>query len=366
MIGRFACLVFCILPGSAVLTWNATAQTGAQVLLVGNRDSAESRQIVEYYRSRRSIPAANVCWLSTTTDEEVSWNVYQSRIEGPVGDCLKNASLQEKVLYIVLTLGTPLKIDGTKGQMATRSSVDSELALLYSKLKGAKFDRAGPLRNPFFSARDAPFRHPQFPIYLVTRLAGYDVDDVKRMIDHALTARNTGVFVIDAPSAGGSDGNGWLRAASLLLPPSRVKLDLTPRVLYGEKNVIGYASWGSNDPNRKQRWLHYEWLPGAIATDFVSTNARTFKRPPGDWNISSGKSFGDSEQSLSADSIHEGASGASGNVYEPYLTACARPEYLLPAYYDGRNLAESFYMALPYLSWMGIVLGDPLCSLGKP
>ena len=58
-------------------------------------------------------------------------------------------------------------------------------------------------------------------------------------------------------------------------------------MLYGEKNVIGYASWGSNDPNRKQRWLHYEWLPGAIATDFVSTNARTFKRPPGDWNISS-------------------------------------------------------------------------------
>ncbi len=79
-----------------------------------------------------------MCWLSTTTDEEISWNVYQSRIEGPVGDCLKKASLQEKVLYIVLTLGTPLKIDGTKGQMATRSSVDSELALLYSKLKGAK------------------------------------------------------------------------------------------------------------------------------------------------------------------------------------------------------------------------------------
>lgn len=366
MIRRFACLIFCILPGLAVLTRTAAGQTGAQVLLVGNHESPESRQIVEYYQSRRSIPAANVCWLSLTTDEEISWNVYQSRIEGPVGDCLKKASLQEKVLYIVLTLGTPFKIDGTKGQMATRSSVDSELALLYSKLKGARFERAGPLRNPFFSVRDAPFRHPQFPMYLVTRLAGYDVDDVKRMIDHALAARNTGAFVIDAPSAAGGDGNGWLRAASLLLPPSRVKLDLTPRVLYGEKNVIGYASWGSNDPNRKQRWLHYEWLPGAIATDFVSTNARTFKRPPADWNIGSGKSFGDSEQSLSADSIHEGASGASGNVYEPYLTACARPEYLLPAYFDGRNLAESFYMALPYLSWMGVVLGDPLCSLGKP
>jgi uncharacterized protein (TIGR03790 family) len=343
-----------------------SAQTGAQILLVGNSRSPESRQIVDYYRPRRAVPPANVCWLSTTTDEEIEWNVYQNTIENPVGDCLKKAGLQEKVLYIVLTLGTPLKIDGTNGLNATRASVDSELTLLYGKLKGAKYERAGPLRNPLFGVRDAPFRHPQFPLYLVTRLAGYDVADVKGMIDHALAARNTGVFVIDAPSDAGGEGNGWLRTASILLPPSRVKLDLTPRVLYGEKDVIGYASWGSNDVNRKQRWLHYQWLPGAIATTLVSTNARTFKRPPDDWNISSGKDFGGSQQTLSADFIHEGASGASGNVYEPYLRACPHAEYVLPAYFDGRNLAESFYMGMPYLSWMGVILGDPLCSLGKP
>jgi uncharacterized protein (TIGR03790 family) len=69
---------------------------------------------------------------------------------------------------------------------------------------------------------------------------------------------------------------------------------------------------------------------------------------------------------LSADAIHEGATGASGNVYEPFLAACVRPDYLLPAYYRGRNLAESYYLAMPFLSWQGIVLGDPLCSLGKP
>ncbi len=137
-------------------------------------------------------------------------------------------------------------------------------------------------------------------------------------------------------------------------------------MLYGEKNVIGYASWGSNDAKRKQRWLGFTWLPGAIATEFVSTNARTLKRPPDDWNISSGRDYAGSQQSLSADLIHEGATGVSGNVYEPYLQACARPEYVLPAYFDGRTLAESFYMGLPYLSWMGVVLGDPLCSLGRP
>jgi uncharacterized protein (TIGR03790 family) len=139
-------------------------------------------------------------------------------------------------------------------------------------------------------------------------------------------------------------------------------------VLYDRKNVIGYASWGSNDPNRKKRWLNFQWLPGAIATEFVSTDARTLKRPPDDWVFGPDKQnwFGGYNQNLSTDYLHEGATGASGNVYEPYLTGCARPDYLLPAYFQGRNLAESYYLSLPFLSWQGIVLGDPLCSLGKP
>jgi hypothetical protein len=46
--------------------------------------------------------------------------------------------------------------------------------------------------------------------------------------------------------------------------------------------------------------------------------------------------------------------------------ATPHPEILLPAYYSGRNLAESFYLAIPFLSWQNIVVGDPLCTLGPP
>ena len=88
------------------------AQTGENVLLVVNRKSALSRQIADYYRPLRSVPAANVCYLDTTTDEEIDWKTYQDQIERPIGDCLTKAGLQEKVLYIVLTAGVPLKIAG--------------------------------------------------------------------------------------------------------------------------------------------------------------------------------------------------------------------------------------------------------------
>ena len=39
-------------------------------------------------------------------------------------------------------------------------------------------------------------------------------------------------------------------------------------------------------------------------------------------------------------------------AYEPYLAYCPRPDYVLPAYYSGRTLAESFYLGIPGLSWM--------------
>ena len=347
-------------------------QTGANVLLVVNGNSAISRQIGDYYRPRRSVPVSNVCTLGTTDDEEIDWKTYISQIETPVAGCLKKAGLTESVLYIVLTMGVPLKISGIgiSFYMRETASVDSELTLLYAKLKGQTFQRAGPINNPFYMKRDALFRHPQFPLYLVTRLAAYDVADVKAMIDRSLAAHNRGKFVIDLSENSDGDGNNWLRNAGILLPADRVIVDESTRALYNQKNVIGYASWGSNDSHRTQRWLHNEWLPGAIATEFVSTGARTLKRPPDVWNYTSWKDtahfWAGTPQGLTADFLHEGATGAAGNAYEPYLTGCARPDYVLPAYFQGRNLAESFYLGLPFVSWQGIVFGDPLCSLGKP
>lgn len=348
------------------------AQTGENVLLVVNRKDALSQQIADYYRPRRSVPAKNVCYLETTTAEEIDWPTYQGQIEKPIGTCLTKAGLQEKVLYIVTTAGIPLKISGSGGTLseAEHGSVDSELTLLYGKLKGLRYERKGGLESPFFRKRDAPFRHPLFPMYLVTRLAAYDWNDVKAMIDRSLAARNRGIFVLDLRSADDETGNDWLRDANILLPTPRVVMDETTKVLYDQKEVIGYASWGSNDSNRKRRWLGFQWLPGAIATEYVSTNMRTLKQPPDNWTYTAWSDhehlWADTPQGMSADLIHEGATGASGNVYEPYLPACPRPDYVLPAYFEGRNLAESFYLGVEFLSWQTVILGDPLTTLGKP
>ncbi len=349
------------------------SQTAENVVLVVNQASPVSRRIAEYYIHRRGIPLANVCRLNVTKDEQISWQVYEQQIEQTVGAFLQQAGLRDKALYLVTTSGVPLRVAGNGDGPGTETcAVDSELALLYSKMQGKKYPRGGLVPNPFFQKRDQAFRHPDVPIYLVTRLAGYDFEDVKGIIDRALVARNRGKFVLDLAGDKSNDGNKWLRTAATLLPADRVVLDESDTVLYNETDVIGYAAWGSNDKNRHQRHLGFQWLPGAVATEYVSTNGRTFLRPPDDWTISTWKStdnprwFAGSPQSLTADYIHDGATGCSGHVEEPYLAATPRPDYLLPAYFSGRNLAESYYMSIQGLSWQNIVVGDPLCKLGKP
>jgi uncharacterized protein (TIGR03790 family) len=190
------------------------------------------------------------------------------------------------------------------------------------------------------------------------------------MIDRSLAAHNRGQFVLDLNSPKNETGNDWLRNAVLLLPANRLVVDSTVNVLYSQTDVIGYAGWGSNDDHRKQRRLHFQWLPGAIAMEYVSTSARTLKQPPDEWTYTTWEDrphfYAGSPQGLVADLIRDGASGAFGNTYEPYLAACARPDYALPAYFEGRNLAESFYLSLIFVSWQGVILGDPLMSLGRP
>src|ERR1035437_9130184 len=363
-------LILRTLPLMLLASSLAWAQDAHTVLLVVNDNSSLSKNIGDYSAGRRAVPQTNICHIRTTEDEEISRDIFNRQIAAPIAGFLRSGGLVDRVLYIVTTMGVPLKIKGTGNMDGDAAAVDSELTLLYLDMKrGTPHAIRGSIPNPFFGKKEPVFTHPQFPIYLVTRLAAYDFDGVKAIIDRSLEAANKGKFVIDERDSFESSADEWLQSAAVYLPKDRVVLDTSTKVLYGLSDVIGYAGWGSNDKNRHQRFLGFHWLPGAIVTEFVSTNGRTFKKPPDSWNLGTNWTppaglFANSPQTMTADYLLEGATGASGHTDEPYLIQTPRPELLLPAYYKGRNLAESYYLSIRSLSWQNIVVGDPLCSLG--
>jgi uncharacterized protein (TIGR03790 family) len=354
----------------------AAAETGENVLLVINRASAVSRQIGEYYQRRRNIPSRNVCEIRAPEAETISRETYKSAVERGVWDCLLPIPIAErgKIHILATTKGVPLRIAGIEsGHQTDAASVDSELAMLPQHMNHESFPIEGPIGNPFYGKYMTQFDISKYRIYLVTRLTGFTFEDVRGMIDRCFEAKNRGLFIFDLSRGNSGSGDAWMQAAARGLPQNRVKVEDTREVHKGAKGVIGYASWGTNDEARQAgrvRDLGFEWLPGAIATEFVSTNARTFEEPPPDWRPGPWSKredfFAGSPQALTGDLIRQGASGVSGHVYEPFLEGTPRPAYLFSAYYEGRTLAESFYLAIPFLSWMNVVAGDPLCSIGPP
>lgn len=354
----------------------ARAQTADHVLLVVNKSSQDSVKIGEHYTRVRRIPADQVLQIEAPVVETVPRATFQRHIEIPISNWIAKRAAHDRILYIVLTKGVPLRIEGTIGRNGTMSSVDSELTLLYRKLVGATLAPGGQVPNPYYlgaepATKAKRFNHRDHDIYLVTRLDGFTATDVIAMIDRGAAAAPSGQVVLDQKAElPASAAENRMKDAAVALSnqgfAEQTVLESTTRAFSGTQPIIGYYSWGSNDPALQKRRLALNFAPGAIAAMFLSSDARTFVEPPAEWLAGDSRDprhlYAGSSQSLTGDLIRNGVSGAVGYVVEPYSDGAVRPDMLFPAYLAGFNLAEAFYLSTPYLSWQSVIVGDPLCS----
>lgn len=355
----------------ALVSAPAWGQSAANVLLVVNDASPDSVEIGNYYAAARQIPAGQIVRISLPVTDSLPRAAFEVNIEAPISAFLAKHLLHDQILYVVLTKGIPLRVEGTEGLNGTVASVDSELTLLYRRMTGAPVSVIGRVDNPLYLG-DKPikgtkrFSHIDADLYLVTRLDGFSVADVKALIDRGLKPVKDGQIVLDQRATLlDRGGDAWLQEASDRLTNdqhgARVQFESTRTVANVSGPVIGYFSWGSNDPSNQRRAMGLSFVNGAIGGMFVSTDGRTFREPNANWKPAiAGSSTGG--QSLIGDLIREGITGVVGHVAEPYLDSIVRPQVLFPVYLAGFNLAESFYFAMPFLSWQDIVIGDPLCA----
>ncbi|PYK35502.1 MAG: hypothetical protein DME54_04585, partial [Verrucomicrobia bacterium] len=89
----------------------------------------------------------------------------------------------------------------------------------------------------------------------------------------------------------------------------------------------------------------FHLVPGAIAVHIYSFSASTLR---------------DSNTNWVASLVSKGAAASLGNVYEPYLQLTSRLDTFNDRLLHGFTFAESAYMATPALSWMSVMVGDPL------
>ena len=103
---------------------SAFAQTGANVLVIVNDANTDSRTIADYYATKRALPPENVCHVRTADSDAISRDRFEREILDPVAGHLRSHNLQDRILYIVTTLGIPLVVEGNAGAVGDMASVE--------------------------------------------------------------------------------------------------------------------------------------------------------------------------------------------------------------------------------------------------
>lgn len=329
------------------------------VLVVKNRNSQTSIDIADYYVAARNIPQENVCIIQCPTTESANEAEINSIVGAIRAFLAGNPEVASRIDYIVLTKDMPLYLSG-----AIRTSLTSILTCL------SETSVTALLKNPYGPTAipriEKAFSHQLLMggryLYLVTRLDGYSKAEIFQMIDRSKLASPNGSIALDRivnPAAEFVTMNNRLQTANNNLTAKGIPTiyDNTALFMGGLTNLIGYFSWGSNDPYFSGHYVEglaaYRsnlFLPGSIADTYVSTSGRTFGQPT------------QTGQTLIADLIQQGCCGVLGYVAEPYTTYSTYPDILFDRYTKGYNMAESFYMATPALYWKSVVIGDPLMA----
>ncbi len=358
-----------------------------------NAESPISKAVAEDYIQKRAI--TNVLPIHcpdsavSTRQETISLAAYRE-IEAPIRQWL---AAHPGVDIIVLTKGVPIRIVGAETgcrpvnsspDTPLAASLDSRLAALdYPEIPAAvkiKITGSGATGfgwlNRYYDAH-VPFSHEKFGGYLVSRLDGYTEADAKALVGRALLAEKglaDGRILLDTqPNFGLGDKttqpapiretvipdeapwqtyNADMVHAHDILQARGIadELDLAPAFIGHRTNLLGYCSWGSNDPKfSAAAYQSLSFAPGSICDTAVSTSARTFLPTRGG-------------QSLLTDLIAHGLTCGKGYCDEPLLQAIASPTILLDRYTAGWTMVESFSAASHFTGWEDIVIGDPLCA----
>lgn len=377
----------------ALLAWGlalsaaaSATRDAAATLVLYNTKSPDAQQLAEYYARARQIPAGQVVGIECLDAEEISREEYKRTIEAPLCYLFEKKGwweirtnldgqkevIRSRVRYLALIRGMPLKIRTTvkppePGTPAStpdprdtnaidsrdEASVDSELAAM-GAFRDSPF---GVTPNPYFR-RFTPILDSETVngLLLVSRLDAASTADVKRLIDDSIYAEKNGLCgwaYIDRrsiPQGGYREGDDWLQNAATECWNDGVPviLDNMPGVMpagFPVTEAALYLGWYAENISGALASPETVFQRGAVAVHIHSFSAATLRDPSARW---------------CSPLIARGAAATLGNVYEPYLTLTAHLDTFNERLLKGFTLAESAYMSTRALSWMNVVIGDPL------
>ncbi len=383
----------------------ANVVTPDEILIVHASNIDSSNTIAEYYAEIRNIPSVNLMpgiyipnsityQEGTVTlhqggediwgDGNLGWRYIKDTIATPIERYLKNTyvsgqPLSEKIRYIVLCKGIPIKVRSLPYAWSTgarrQASISALLCLInqpdpnknFLQLYGTSY---AAQTNPLFESdtyitMNYRFKSDHFynddgwyMQYLVSWLNGTTysdvITDIDRLASPDLSGAETWVLDDDPDLA---YTNFSIANQKLFNLGFVTNYDNTTNWIVTDNSpVIGYVSNGVHagmPPDYILNTLDFEYAKGATFTSYESFNAWSF-------GVLTSSEIGHGQI---ADFIHMEGSGGNGNVYEPFASGVATEYNSFPAYAMGYNIVDAQFQGIKYLAWQNLVVGDPLTPI---
>ena len=371
-----ALIAFFLIGGQSAVAEQAFA---ASTVIVYNKTAPDALELAKFYAQKRGIASDHIVGLTCSLAEEISRDEYDSTIANRLREIFKakkwwttretedhrEAVMMTSIRFVALIRGMPLKIrtaleqypgdhrGGGPVEDRNESSVDSELATLgyfTPQISGA-------IMNPYFKSFKSVDQLEDPALLLVCRLDAPTAATVKQMIVDSLAAEKNGLWgraYVDSahgPSAGYEVGDKWLSDIPTELHKVGIPVVFhspVPGIFpegYPMTDCALYYGWYFPNISGPFTRADFRFVPGAIAMHIHSFSAGTLRDRNANWV---------------GPLLSRGAAASVGNVYEPYLQLTAQPDILNDRLLHGFTFAESAYSATDALSWMGVMVGDPL------
>ena len=288
----------------------------SDVAVLINNNSEASRTIGWAFVTARNISSERVFIFenqSAPTKETINRDQFTTFFAEPFVEMIQNRSNSTDINYLVTTKGIPLRVSGGNN----KASFDQEIALVGGSFNSSVGEDGwvnhgyGPLAGGAMEA----FSRDEQGFYLVTRLTGYTVETALGLIEKANNSLGErGVFALDlATNRNGSGYKFWnddLYAANTTLNATMglpTVFEETSTFLTNVSNVMGYASWGSNDGG---------WSNNKLPNGGFDSSSSTSSSGAQHWNatlptLSAGDSFSWSRQN---NVTHGGSSALEASV----------------------------------------------------
>jgi len=386
-----------------------------EILVIANKDSAESMRIARYYCSKRGVPDKNILALSfgAKLNDSISRKDYEKKLAEPIREKFSNDKLLGKVRCLLTTYGVPIKVGG-RGPLPNQENKLNELQESAEQEKKRndqlKQNGAADSRNDQLKQNGAADSSRGKQSSRRLTILQYQIDRITGKETHASVDSELSMVLYESyelyrwqPNMLKNDvlGLGFrtLMVSRLDGPSEQIATGLVDKAIAAEKTGLkGFAYIDSRGIARGDLYGHYdqslrnlaaytkahtkltvreERAPQLFAPDTCPkaaiycgwyslkkyVDAFEFVDGAVGYHIASFEAVSlrdpNSTQWCPA-MLRDGITATLGPVSEPYLHSFPEPRAFFPKLYEGNCLVEAYYQTKPFNSWQLLLIGDPL------